>query len=85
MHQTKLPCGCIPDNSGYGYCDKCCKSLKQKIWSQLSEKQKDYDRYFSPYESAELDDNDIEPYEGCSCHINPPCSYCTKQNEEDYE
>jgi hypothetical protein len=20
---------------------------------------------------------------GCSCHINPPCNYCTSQSEED--
>ena len=21
--------------------------------------------------------------EGCSCHINPPCSFCTSQSEDD--
>jgi len=21
--------------------------------------------------------------EGCSCHINPPCGYCTSQSEDD--
>ncbi len=81
----RLPCGCIPDASGYGYCDKCTTTLKRKIWNNLSRKEREYDRLFAPDESSELDDYynpDNEHNTGCSCHINPPCSYCTSKNEE---
>lgn len=80
-----LSCGCTPDASGYGYCGKCVAALRAKIWKNMSEERKNYDRHFDPKGSAELDNN--ERYsECCSCHINPPCSYCTSKNEdEDYE
>lgn len=83
----KLACGCTPDASGYGYCSECRRSLRNKIWKNLSRSQRDYDRLFAPDESAELDDYfnpDYEHNTGCSCHINPPCSYCTSKSEEDF-
>jgi len=43
----------------------------------MDEKQRKYDRYFAPKESAALD------AECCSCHINPPCPFCLSRNEEE--
>ncbi len=86
MTQYRLSCGCIPDASGFGYCGECVKKLRAKIWRNMSEKEKNYDRHFAPAESAELDDAVLDGAEyntGCSCHINPPCSYCTSKNNED--
>ena len=82
----KLACGCTPDASGYGYCDKCTAALRQKIWNNLSKGQREYDRKFAPDQSKELDDYynpDNEHNTGCSCHINPPCSYCTSKWKDD--
>ena len=44
----------------------------------MSEKRKNYDRHFAPLESRALDDaiSDYDNDRTCSCHINPPCSYC---------
>ena len=77
MH--KLPCGCTPDASGYGYCSECVQKLRKKIWLKMDEKRRKYDRYFAPKESAALD------AECCSCHINPPCPFCLSRNEEKVE
>lgn len=82
----KLPCGCIPDASGYGYCPECERKLKAKIWKQMSEEKKRYDRYVDPEGSSYLDNiTDAEYNTSCSCHINPPCGYCTNKNEENEE
>ena len=76
----KLPCGCTPDASGFGYCSECTRKLREKIWRNMSEKDKNYDRHFAPEQSRNLDDAmyaDAEYDDGCcSCHINPPCDYC---------
>lgn len=85
MTQYRRACGCVPDASGFGYCEDCVSQLRAQIWSRMSEKDKNYDRHFSPMQSAELDDVHYEPYDNCSCHINPPCSYCTSKGEEDDE
>ena len=83
-----LSCGCTPDASGYGYCGECTRKLREKIWANMSKEKKAYDRHFDPSGSRELDDA-LDGYEeyntGCSCHINPPCSYCTSKRSEDYE
>jgi hypothetical protein len=43
--------------------------------SLSAEADRSYDRYVT---------RDREPdAEGCSCHINPPCGYCTRETEED--
>jgi hypothetical protein len=39
----KLPCGCTPDASGYGYCGECTRELRQKIWREMDENKKNYD------------------------------------------
>lgn len=79
-----LACGCTPDASGFGWCSECVRKLRNKIWRKMSEEKKSYDRTFAPEESKILDDEyDREYNTGCSCHINPPCSYCTSSKEEE--
>lgn len=79
----KLPCGCIPDASGYGYCSKCVLELRKKIQRRLSEGQKEYDRMMDPKGSKALEDACKQEDEVCcSCHINPPCVYCTSKEGE---
>ncbi len=53
---AKLSCGCEPDASGYGYCGECTRKLREKIWNNMSEKRKQYDRHFAPGQSKTLDD-----------------------------
>lgn len=77
-----LSCGCTPDASGFGYCGECTRNLRKEIWKNMSKKKKSYDRRFDPHGSRALDmDIEQEP-SGCSCHINPPCSYCVGKNED---
>lgn len=86
---NKLPCGCIPDASGFGWCSECCRKLREKIWRNMSNKRKQYDRHFAPQQSAALDEAcnekdlsvDCDDDQGCSCHINPPCAFCMSKDE----
>lgn len=80
---AKLSCGCTPDASGFGYCGECVRKLREKIWKNMSEERKNYDRYFAPAQSKTLDDAmiDYEGNRGCSCHINAPCSFCVDGNK----
>ncbi|KKN78317.1 hypothetical protein LCGC14_0351760 [marine sediment metagenome] len=84
---AKLSCGCTPDASDYGYCGECTRKLREKIWKNMDEKRKSYDRHFAPGQSKRLDDAisdyDGGTYDGCSCHINPPCSYCVGKDDEE--
>lgn len=50
----KLKCGCIPDASGYGYCDECTKALREKIWRNLTPQQRSYDTKADPMGSRQL-------------------------------
>jgi hypothetical protein len=77
----RLPCGCTPDASGFGYCGDCSRKLRERIWREMPEDKKQYDRHLDPDGSKKLDD---AVYGGCcSCHINPPCSYCVNKLEEE--
>jgi len=83
---SKLSCGCTPDASGYGYCGDCNRALRSKIWREMSEAERSYDRRFAPQASAKLDEeycNDTEYDECCSCHICPPCNYCLNNKDEE--
>lgn len=42
--------------------------------SYMASKADAYDRYVTRERGPSS--------EGCSCHINPPCGYCTRQNDE---
>lgn len=77
-----LPCGCVPDASGYGYCGRCTDELHKKIWKGLTPKQRAFDRCIDPIGSADLDDM-CRLQDSCSCHINPPCNYCINLEEDD--
>lgn len=74
-------CDCIPDHTGFGWCGDCVQAHREQIWKRMSEKDRAYDRQFAPEQSSKLDkslDEEGREYNtGCSCHINPPCSYCT--------
>ena len=74
-------CGCVPNQYTCGDCER---KENEKVWSTMSEKDKQYDRHFAPHESRALDDamSSHSNNECCSCHINPPCGYCTSQSEE---
>ena len=82
---SKLPCGCTPDASGYGYCGECIRKLKEKIWAEMSEDRKNYDRNFAPSQSLNLDVSmlDYEVNQSCSCHIDAPCGYCVEKEDTD--
>jgi hypothetical protein len=47
-----------------------------RYWSDISNyissKEKSYDNYVTA------------PERGCTCHINPPCSYCENNSDDDY-
>lgn len=79
----ELSCGCVPDASGFGYCGDCTRKLREKIWKNMSEERKQYDRQFAPEQSKGLDDaiHNYDNNESCSCHINPPCDYCISKSE----
>lgn len=79
-----LKCGCTADASGFGWCSECVRKLRSKIWAKMSENRKNYDRQFAPKQSEELDSGPYIP-EGCSCHINPPCSFCVQNGEPEQE
>ena len=81
---AKLPCGCTPDVSGYGWCSKCVHELRKELWRNMEERRRRYDRHFAPIESAELDRAcNIIDEECCSCHISAPCSYCISKSEDE--
>ncbi|HEA71005.1 hypothetical protein LCGC14_0405530 [marine sediment metagenome] len=76
MGRPKLKCGCVPDASGYGWCRECERALGIKVWKNLSQEKKEYDRMVDPNGSEEFDRCEIAGDGCCSCHINPPCSFC---------
>lgn len=76
-----LACGCTPDASGFGYCGECTSSLRKKIWANMSEDKKAYDRHFDAHGSRELDDA-LRDEGCCYCHISPPCSFCVEGGGE---
>lgn len=76
---------------------KSKRERQLEIWNNLTPKQRDYDRYvgqipagacpaFETIEAQNAHDKRMqereEMEEGCSCHINPPCSYCVNKPEE---
>lgn len=81
-NKNQLSCGCVPDKYE---CWNCRKANRKKIWAKMGEREKEYDRHFAPEQSAELDrlvEADLDERQ-CSCHINPPCSYCVDSGVEE--
>ena len=81
---SRLSCGCVPDASGFGYCGECTRKLREKIWKNMSEDRKNYDRHFDPEGSKMLDAAvyNYDKNECCSCHISAPCGYCVSKSED---
>lgn len=70
-----LSCG-----QGYWDCGKCTEEYNRRAYARLTPAQKAYDNMVDPL-GAYHTDYDRMP-ESCSCHINPPCSYCTSSADE---
>ena len=73
----KKKCGCVPNQYT---CGVHRRQEQRKAHLRLTEKQKAYDKFVDPLGAYHIDFP-----AGCSCHINPPCSYCVnKEDENDY-
>ena len=72
-------CSCV---TGQYQCGFCGGIERQRIWNRMSAEDRAYDRRVDPANSRTLDAGmsvDVDLHEqGCSCHINPPCSYCVE-------
>jgi len=79
----RKPCkhGDLACGSGYWDCGKCQDEMRRAAYKRLTLEQKAYDNMVDPL-GAYHADYDRET-EGCSCHINPPCSYCVNQSDPD--
>ena len=77
----RKPCkhGDLACGSGYWDCGKCQDEMRRAAYKRLTPAQKAYDNMVDPlaYYHTNYD------REGCSCHINPPCSYCVNQSDPD--
>lgn len=75
----------------YYYCGKCTRERREEAWRRMTPAQRDYDRHVDPLGaytsglSAPCGDAHLwsSPATGCSCHISPPCAYCTSKASED--
>lgn len=38
--------------------------------------------YLEEREQQEIEHSDIADSQGCSCHISPPCSFCTSKPQD---
>ena len=65
-------CDCGPEPVMHDGCGLCQRARRARAFQRLTEKQKAYDRYVDPRGWYHTDFP-----AGCSCHINPLCSFCT--------
>lgn len=64
-------CSCV---RGHYECWHCRKPKLEAIERKLTPAQREYDRLaLAGWKS----DDDYEGPGSCTCHINPPCNYCT--------
>jgi hypothetical protein len=57
--------------------DAALSKVMPDLRAYLRDKSRAYDAYVT---------RDREPdAESCSCHINPPCGYCTRQGDDEEE
>lgn len=76
--------------------EKTAQQRRLEIWNGLTPEQRDYDRFVAgqiPQGASWLPETEWGRNEGrarldamtgessCSCHINPPCSYCESLQE----
>lgn len=71
-------------------CGKCTHERYESIWKNMSPVRRAYDRRVDPqgaYTSGlSAPGGDRYLFEdSCSCHINPPCSYCVSKGNEEEE
>jgi hypothetical protein len=52
----------------------------QEVWPRAREALAAQARAYDAYVLSPREDG---PEEGCSCHINPPCGFCTNQGDPD--
>ena len=66
-------CSCV---TGQYQCWHCRKPILEAIERRMTPAQLEYDRLaLAGWRNDDEDDRSVA--DGCSCHINPPCSYCT--------
>ena len=58
-------------------CGKCARQKRAAAYRRLTPAQKAYDDYVDPIGAY----HENFP-SGCSCHINPPCGYCTRDTDD---
>ena len=61
----------------YFDCGLCERQNRARAYQQLTPEQKAYDRFVDPLCAYHTDFP-----AGCSCHINPPCSFCVDSSNE---
>lgn len=66
-------CSCV---TGQNECWHCRKPLLEAIERRLTPAEREYDRLAMAGWPKNDTYADQDP-QGCSCHINPPCGYCT--------
>jgi len=68
----------------YWTCGKCSAEDNKRAWARLTPAQKAYDNHVDPLGAYHTDYDAVGYDDGsCSCHINPPCSYCVNQPDPD--
>lgn len=59
-------------------CGLCARERRARAYQRLTHAEKAYDRYVDPLGAYHTDFA-----EGCSCHLNAPCSFCVNQSDPD--
>ena len=71
-------------------CGRCKRERYEAIWRRMTPGQRAYDRMVDPMGaytcgiSVPGGDRFMYTNDSCSCHINPPCSYCVNRSIEEY-
>ena len=81
MRPKPANCQCDrPDNYELrdSECPACNRLRMRRIDLRLTPEQRAYDNFVDPLRYYHHDFQS-----GCSCHINPPCSYCTSKSDDD--
>jgi hypothetical protein len=77
MKKTETPVECKHGELWCGVhydCGKCRREKMAQAYRRLTPAQKAYDRYVDPVGAYHT-----EFPSGCSCHIDAPCSFCTRE------
>lgn len=72
-------CSCV---TGQYECWHCRKPKLEAIKRRMTPAQHEYDRLALAGWRRD-DDDDGSVADSCSCHINPPCNFCTSQSDDD--